>query len=60
LPCSRNTGAADFTLGARSHHSGGVNVALCDAAVKFMNDDVDLATWRALSTRAGEDIPGQF
>jgi prepilin-type N-terminal cleavage/methylation domain-containing protein/prepilin-type processing-associated H-X9-DG protein len=60
LPCSRNNGADDYTLASRSHHSGGVNVAMCDAAVKFVNDDVDLPTWRALSTRAGDDIPGQF
>lgn len=60
LPCTDHNTPANFTLGSRSRHSGGVNVAMCDAAVKFFADDVDLATWRALSTRANDDIPGTF
>lgn len=38
---------------ARSRHSGGVNVALADGAVRFVEDSVDPAVWRAAATRAG-------
>lgn len=45
---------------ARSRHNGGVNLALCDGSVRFVRDNVGLATWRALATRAGGDISGDF
>jgi len=40
---------------ARSLHSGGVNVALCDASVRFISNSIDLATWRCLSTAQGRE-----
>jgi prepilin-type N-terminal cleavage/methylation domain-containing protein/prepilin-type processing-associated H-X9-DG protein len=40
-------------VAARSKHSGGVNAALADGSVRFVTDSVDLATWRAMGTRAG-------
>jgi prepilin-type processing-associated H-X9-DG protein len=42
--------------GARSKHDGGVNVALADGSVRFVADSIDLATWRALGTRANGDL----
>lgn len=46
---------------ARSRHPGGVNSLLMDGSVHFMRDGVNLAVWRALSTRAnGEVISGEF
>jgi prepilin-type N-terminal cleavage/methylation domain-containing protein/prepilin-type processing-associated H-X9-DG protein len=38
---------------ARSRHSGGVNMSLADGSVRFVTNGIDLATWRALATRAG-------
>jgi prepilin-type processing-associated H-X9-DG protein len=38
---------------ARSRHPGGVNVALADGAVRFVEDGVDPAVWKAAATRAG-------
>lgn len=38
---------------ARSRHPGGVNVALADGAVRFVEDGVDAAVWKAAATRAG-------
>jgi len=38
---------------ARSRHPGGANVALADAAVRFVDDSVDPEIWRAAATRAG-------
>jgi hypothetical protein len=60
LPCTDAGSAAQFTLGSRSHHPGGVDVALCDASVKFVSDSVDMRTWRAVATRAGDDLPGEL
>lgn len=41
---------------ASSQHPGGVNVARADGSVAFISDTIELATWRALSTRAGREI----
>jgi prepilin-type N-terminal cleavage/methylation domain-containing protein/prepilin-type processing-associated H-X9-DG protein len=45
---------------ARSQHPGGVNVLLCDGSVRFVSDGVDLAAWRALATRAGGEVVGDY
>jgi prepilin-type N-terminal cleavage/methylation domain-containing protein/prepilin-type processing-associated H-X9-DG protein len=44
----------------RSNHPGGVNVLLCDGSVRFVSNGVDLTTWRALATRAGGEVIGDF
>ena len=36
-----------------SLHPGGVNVLFCDGTVRFVSDNVDYDTWRAIGTRAG-------
>jgi prepilin-type processing-associated H-X9-DG protein len=41
---------------SRSYHIGGVNVTYMDGSVHFVANLVDLATWQALSTRAGGEI----
>jgi prepilin-type N-terminal cleavage/methylation domain-containing protein/prepilin-type processing-associated H-X9-DG protein len=38
---------------ARSKHPGGVNAAFADGSVRFVTNNVDLVTWRALGTKAG-------
>jgi prepilin-type processing-associated H-X9-DG protein len=38
-----------------SYHPGGVNLALVDGSVRFIQDGIDLATWRGLGTRAGKE-----
>ncbi len=45
-------------IAARSRHTGGVNLALCDGSVRFVSNGISLASWRALATRAGGDIVG--
>jgi prepilin-type N-terminal cleavage/methylation domain-containing protein len=37
----------------RSAHPGGLNFGMAGGAVKFIPDDIDLAVYRALATRAG-------
>jgi prepilin-type N-terminal cleavage/methylation domain-containing protein/prepilin-type processing-associated H-X9-DG protein len=42
---------------ARSRHPGGVNVTLADGTVRFVEDGVDPAVWKAAATRAsGEGL----
>jgi prepilin-type N-terminal cleavage/methylation domain-containing protein/prepilin-type processing-associated H-X9-DG protein len=54
-PCLPAAGPL-FNNAARSRHPGGVNVAMCDASVQFVVNDVDLATWRAASTIKGDEV----
>jgi prepilin-type N-terminal cleavage/methylation domain-containing protein/prepilin-type processing-associated H-X9-DG protein len=42
---------------SRSHHSGQVQVAMVDGSVQTVADEVDLAIWRAMATRAGDETP---
>lgn len=58
LPCSPG-GVA--TMASRSRHPGGVMVAMCDVSCRFVSNDVDLAVWRAIASRAGsETTVGDF
>ncbi len=43
---------------SRSHHAGQVQVAMVDGSVQSVVDAVDLAVWRAMATRAGEETLG--
>ena len=45
---------------ARSHHAGVVHAALMDGSVKSISENIDLAVWRALGTRAGGEVVGEF
>jgi prepilin-type N-terminal cleavage/methylation domain-containing protein len=43
-----------------SEHSGGCQVALCDASVRFINESVDPATWSGLGSREDGRALGDF
>jgi prepilin-type processing-associated H-X9-DG protein len=45
---------------ARSNHTGGVNLLLADGAVRFIANSIVLSTWRALATRAGGEVVGDY
>ncbi|MFM9966595.1 MAG: DUF1559 domain-containing protein [Planctomycetaceae bacterium] len=47
-------------VSARSDHPGGVHVGLCDGGVRFISDNINLTIWRALSTRNGREVIGEF
>jgi prepilin-type N-terminal cleavage/methylation domain-containing protein len=57
LPCS-NGGVS--TLASRSRHPSGVMVVLCDVSCRFVSNDVDLAAWRAIASRSGDETVGDF
>lgn len=53
------SGNADLFALARSHHAGGVNLALADGAVRFLSDLIDPDLFKALTTRKSrESTPG--
>ncbi|MCG8449229.1 MAG: DUF1559 domain-containing protein [Pirellulales bacterium] len=56
-PCVRSSSVRDMILSSRSRHPGGVQVSFCDGSARYVNNDIDLAAWRAQSTRSGEDPP---
>jgi hypothetical protein len=37
-----------------------VNLLLCDGSVRFVGSGVGVPTWRALATRNGGEVPGEF
>src|SRR4051812_1153457 len=43
---------------ARSKHPGGVNTLLADGSVRFVDNGISLAAWKALSTYNGGDDSG--
>lgn len=45
---------------ARSRHTGGVNALLGDGSVRFVRDSVPAEVWRAVGTRAGGEVVGEF
>ncbi|MBC7856670.1 MAG: DUF1559 domain-containing protein [Pirellulaceae bacterium] len=40
----------------RSHHPGGAQFVLADGSVRFVNQAFDITAYRALSTRAGNEV----
>lgn len=45
---------------ARSAHTGGVQAALADGGVRFISENINQTIWRALATRNGGEIVGEF
>lgn len=41
---------------ARSRHVGGVNASMCDASVRFFNQDISLLAWKAMGTINGSEV----
>ena len=56
-PCA-TTG--DYVHYARSEHTGGVQIVLVDGSVRFVSENIDLTTFRALGSRAGGEVVGEF
>lgn len=43
-----------------SFHSGGANIVLGDGSVRFLSESLDTGLLRALVTRTGREVPGEF
>ena len=57
MPCTEtSTVARPRMMGARSLHTGGVQVTYCDGHVAFISDSVNFVTWNALGSAAGGEV----
>jgi prepilin-type N-terminal cleavage/methylation domain-containing protein len=58
---SSATAPSYASMVSRSYHAGGiVNVLLMDGAVRAVRSSIDLSVWRALGTREGGEVVGDF
>ncbi|WP_020470845.1 DUF1559 domain-containing protein [Zavarzinella formosa] len=56
-PCGPNTGG--YAFGARSRHTGGVNVSMCDGSGRFITNSIDPTVWQSLGTADGGETTTQ-
>lgn len=43
-------------VGARGNHAGGVQAAMADGSVRFVSNSIQSSVWRAIGTRAGNEV----
>jgi prepilin-type N-terminal cleavage/methylation domain-containing protein/prepilin-type processing-associated H-X9-DG protein len=55
-----DTAIVHFHVAASSYHTGGVNVCFADGSVRFVTESINFATWQALGSKAGGEVPGDF
>ncbi len=57
MPCTTTTTASrPRMMGARSLHTGGVQVVFCDGHVSFISDSIDYIAWNAMGTASGGEV----
>ena len=47
-----------ITMTARSFHTGGVNMALCDGSIRFVKSSISSGIWKALGTISNGEVLG--
>lgn len=57
-PCV--TGSDNMIVSARSRHTGVVSVALADASIRAISNNVTPTTYTGLGTRGGSEVPGDY
>lgn len=50
----------EVVSGPRSLHVGGAQLSLCDGSVRFVSENVDLATFRSAFARDDGDVQGEW
>lgn len=61
IPCCTSVGGSSGDvvkqiITARSKHPNGVQVALSDASVRFVNQTIDTSTWQGLASASGGEV----
>jgi prepilin-type N-terminal cleavage/methylation domain-containing protein len=60
IPPKPKVTAGSGVFGASSNHARGVNVLMMGGSTRFVSNTVDLNTWRAIATREGGELVGDF
>ena len=61
MPCAAASGqSTPLNLSARSTHSGGVNVALCDGSVRFISNSINQTSWQNLGSSQDGLVVGDY
>jgi len=60
LPLAHQTWGADSFSGPASYHEGGCHFLLADGSVRFVSENIAQSIVAALSTRAGNEVVGEF
>ena len=64
MPCASTAFCAphigDAHAASRSRHVNGVQVVMADGSVQFVDDSINIDTWRAMATIGGEENQPQF
>ncbi len=58
--CIRGTGLDRGHLAARSYHTGGAQIVLADGSVRFASENIDENVWRAIGSKAGGEVIGEW
>jgi hypothetical protein len=59
-PPNTQGSAAERELSFASFHPGGANIVLCDASTRLVSEDIDINIWRAIASRAGGEVVGEY
>ena len=60
LAATSTVGRSYGAIISRSYHTGMVNSLLADGSVRNISSNIDQGIWRALGTRAGGEVVGEF
>ena len=55
MECVKNQTDGKMWAPPRSSHSGGVVASMADGSVRFVTNEIDMAIWKAMATRAGNE-----
>ena len=58
--CIRAVGFDRGHLATRSFHTGGAQMCLGDGSVRFVSENIDARTWRAVGSMAGSETLGEW
>lgn len=53
------TSGAEYSA-ARSRHTGGVNVSMCDGSIRFMTNSINITAWSYMGTMNGGEVIPNF
>lgn len=56
IPCFTIGSNTQYHIAARSRHTGGVTLSMCDGSVRFLSSSIDQATWTAVCSGRGGEV----